>query len=152
MPPRLWRRVAMESNRYYNQYLNGRVDKMYEKQRGQGGEVARDDVLLRETKKHKKTRPEEIMYCIGLLVARMLCPHKRRFADHWGKTSVGAVPKGTFGRFVSKARFGRVMPNLHFTDNTDSRAETDRPWKVRSVVDALQQTFARGNGASCAGF
>jgi hypothetical protein len=36
------------------------------------------------------------------------------------------------------------MQNLHFTDNTDSRAETDRAWKVRSVVDDLQQTFARG--------
>jgi hypothetical protein len=46
MPPRLWRRVAMESNRYYNQHLNERVDKMYEKQRSQGGDVARDDVQL----------------------------------------------------------------------------------------------------------
>ncbi|OWY97220.1 hypothetical protein PHMEG_00032306 [Phytophthora megakarya] len=45
---------------------------------------------------------------------------------------------------MSKTRFGRVMQNLHFTDNTDARAETDRAWKVRSVVDTLQESFRNG--------
>ncbi|ETI46146.1 hypothetical protein F443_09444 [Phytophthora nicotianae P1569] len=137
LPPTLWLRVASESNRYYYQHLNARVDRIYAKRVEQDAEVSRDDALLQETKRHKKIRAEEIVHCIGLLLARMLCPYKRRFADHWAMTSVGAIPKGTFGNFMSKARFGRVMQNLHFTDNTDPRSETDRAWKVRSVVDTL---------------
>ncbi|OWZ13034.1 hypothetical protein PHMEG_00013714 [Phytophthora megakarya] len=57
---------------------------------------------------------------------------------------VGAIPKGTFGQFVSKAGFDRIMQNLHFTDNSDARSDTDRTWKVRSVVETLQNTCAHG--------
>ncbi|KAG3169343.1 hypothetical protein C6341_g11104 [Phytophthora cactorum] len=144
MSPRLWRRIALESNRYYHQHLNERVDRMYAAQLAKGGEMTRDDILLRETKSHKKNQAEAILHCIGLLIARMLCPHKRKFADHWAATAVGAVPKGTFGDFVPKTRFDRIMQNLHFTNNADPRAETDRMWKVRSVVETLQETFASG--------
>ncbi|GMF27743.1 unnamed protein product [Phytophthora fragariaefolia] len=86
--------------------------------------------LLQKTKRHAKIQPEDIVNCIGLLVARMLSPHKRRFADHWATTPTGALPKGTFGSFVQKSRFDQIMQNLHF--------------KVRSVVDTLQKTFASG--------
>ncbi|POM70938.1 Hypothetical protein PHPALM_12564 [Phytophthora palmivora] len=144
MPRRLWRRIATESNRYYHQNLNGRVDRMYAAQQERGENASREEILLRETKNHKKIQPEDILHCIGLLVARMLCPHKRKFSGHWGTTSVGAVPKGIFGQFVPKTRFNRIMQNLHFTNNADPRAETDRAWKIRSVVDTLQETFAKG--------
>ncbi|KAE9289416.1 hypothetical protein PR003_g25560 [Phytophthora rubi] len=138
MPPKLWIKIASESNRYYNQHLNERVDRMYQKKVAQDDEVTRDAVLLAETKRHKKIKAKEILHCIGLLVARMLCPHKHRFADHWANDSVGAVPKGTFGRYMSKARFGRVMQILHFTDNANPRAETDRAWKLRLQRYSLQ--------------
>ncbi|KAJ8555046.1 hypothetical protein ON010_g9437 [Phytophthora cinnamomi] len=140
----MWRRIAAESNKYYNQHVNDRVDRMFEKQVARDDTTTREAVMLAEAKKHKRIQPEEILHIIGLLIARTLCPHKRRFADHWQRSSVGAVPKGTFGRYMSKARFGRVMQNLHFTDNTDPKAATDRAWKVRSVVDQLQSTFAAG--------
>ncbi|KAG3196707.1 hypothetical protein PC128_g7404 [Phytophthora cactorum] len=97
------------------------ADLMYESKKSRGEEETRDNVLLRETKSHKKIQPDDILHCIGLLVARMLCPHKRRFTDHWATTA-----------------------NLHFTNNADVRAETDRAWKVRSVVDTLQETFLKG--------
>ncbi|OWY96729.1 hypothetical protein PHMEG_00032931, partial [Phytophthora megakarya] len=45
---------------------------------------------------------------------------------------------------MSKARFGRIMQNLHFSDNADPWAETDRARKVRPVVKKLQQTFREG--------
>ncbi|GMF52833.1 unnamed protein product [Phytophthora fragariaefolia] len=144
IPPRLWRRIATESNNYYNQNLNARVDKMYAAQQARGEEGSRADVLLRETKRHAKIQPEDIVHCIGLLVAKMLSPHKRRFADHWATTPTGALPKGTFGSFVRKSRFDQIMQNLHFTNNASAHAETDRAWTVRSVVDTLQKTFASG--------
>ncbi|OWZ04168.1 hypothetical protein PHMEG_00023974 [Phytophthora megakarya] len=91
-----------------------------------------------------KNEPHEILHCMGLLVARMLCPHRRRLSDHWATTAVEAIPKGTFGQFVSNERFDRIMQNQHFTDNTDARSDTDRVWKVRSVVGKLQNPFAHG--------
>jgi hypothetical protein len=45
---------------------------------------------------------------------------------------------------MSKARFGRISQNWHFSNNTDVRAGTDRAWKVRPVVEKLQQTFRAG--------
>lgn len=156
-PPRLWLRVALESNRYFNQHLNERVDKMYQNRCKQGDDVSREDILLREKQRHKKIKAEEVLHCSGLLVARMLCPHKRRLADHWVTTFVGAVRKGTFGRCMSKARFGRITQKLHFTENASPIAEMDRAWlvqqaygvsediAVRSVVETLRPTFGNGS-------
>jgi hypothetical protein len=45
---------------------------------------------------------------------------------------------------MSKARFGRILQNLLFSNNTDERAGTGRAWKVRPVVEKLQQTFGAG--------
>ncbi|ETL29119.1 hypothetical protein L916_17639 [Phytophthora nicotianae] len=119
-PRRLWRRIATESNRYH-QHLNER-----------------------ETKKHMKITPEDVVHCIGLLIARMLCPHKRRFAEHWATKPVGAVPKGTFGSYKGKSRFECIMQNLHFTVNTDARAETDRVWKIGSFCGTDQHADELG--------
>ncbi|KAI9986927.1 hypothetical protein PInf_025896 [Phytophthora infestans] len=82
-----------------------------------------------KTKTSTPTRNVEFM--------KMLCPHKRRFADHCAKTAVRVIPKGTFGQYMSKARFGRIIQSLHFTESAAFRAETDRAWKVRSVVATL---------------
>lgn len=76
MPRRLWLKIASESNRYYDQHLNERVDRMYEKKVAQDADVARDSVLLAETKQHKKIKAKDVLHCIGLLIARLLCPHK----------------------------------------------------------------------------
>ncbi|OWZ19566.1 hypothetical protein PHMEG_0006165 [Phytophthora megakarya] len=129
--------IESESKKYYNQHLNERVDRWHTKKVSQDPKTTRETVLLQESKRHKKIKAEESWHNIGLLVARKVCPHKRRFADQWAKTTVDAVPKGTFGRFMSKTRLKCKMQNLHFTDNTDARVEPGRAWKVRSVVDKL---------------
>ncbi|KAE9108764.1 hypothetical protein PF010_g11780 [Phytophthora fragariae] len=117
---------------------------MHRKQREQGKDVTRDEVLEKEIKQHKPIKGHVIVRCIGLLTARILCPHSRRLSDHWATTTVGAVPAGTFGRYIPKARFGRIMQNLHFSDNSDAKADTDRAWKVRPVVEIMQRTFLAG--------
>ncbi|ETI31931.1 hypothetical protein F442_18652 [Phytophthora nicotianae P10297] len=40
-PPRPWRRIVTESNRYYNQQLNGRVDRMVAAQQARVKELTR---------------------------------------------------------------------------------------------------------------
>ncbi|POM66193.1 Hypothetical protein PHPALM_17990 [Phytophthora palmivora] len=110
----------LESNRYYHQHLNDRVQGMYQKQRDAGKDMTREQIMDAETRKHKEIK------------------------DHWVTSTTGAVPVGTFGRYMSKARFGRIMQNLHFSDNANPRAENDRAWKVRPVDQKLQQTFCAG--------
>ncbi|OWY90783.1 hypothetical protein PHMEG_00040936, partial [Phytophthora megakarya] len=93
---------------------------------------------------HSRIRAHKILQCIGLLLARMMCPHIRRLSDHWATTSVGAILAGTFGRFMKRERFERIIRNLHFSDNDAARAQTDKAWKVRPIVDTLQRTFLSG--------
>jgi hypothetical protein len=102
--------------------------------------VTRGEVLEKEIKQHKAIKGHEIVRCICLLIARVLCPYSRRLSDHWATD----VPAGTFGRYMPKARFGRIMQNLHFSDNSDAKADTDRAWKVRPVVETMQRTFLAG--------
>ncbi|KAG3073594.1 hypothetical protein PI125_g22209 [Phytophthora idaei] len=144
MPISLLSKIAKESNRYYDQHLNERIDRMYRKQRNKGKDVTREEVMDEEAKQHKPIKGHEIVRVIGLLTARMLCPHSRRLADHWATTPISAVPAGTFGRYMSKGRFGRIMQNLHFSNNADANAETDRAWKVIPVVETMQKTFIAG--------
>ncbi|OWY90991.1 hypothetical protein PHMEG_00040613, partial [Phytophthora megakarya] len=99
--------------------------------------------MNKESKK-PDIKPHEVLHVLGLLLARMLNPHRRRFRDHWSRHGVGAVARGTFNEWMSRNRFEHVMANLHFTNNADVRASTDRAWKLRSVVDILQKTFPRG--------
>ncbi|POM58186.1 Hypothetical protein PHPALM_37205 [Phytophthora palmivora] len=120
--------IAEESNRYFVQNLTARVDKMFEKQHTPGRR-SKEWFLQREAKKAAIV-PHELLHVIGLLIARMLNPHHRHFRDHWGQ-----MPRG---------RFRHIMANLHFTNNAKEKATTDRAWKVRSIVDTLQQTFPLG--------
>lgn len=126
-----------------------RIESRGSKQNKKKTKVARED---RETKAQIRARLRaeesfetiEFLRLVGLLIARMLCPHKQKITRHWTPVGDGAVPAGTFGRYLRLNRFHQLMKSLHFTNNEDPRAKTDRAWKVRSVVDCLQATFKRG--------
>ncbi|POM60735.1 hypothetical protein PHPALM_30376 [Phytophthora palmivora] len=57
---------------------------------------------------------------------------------------VGAVPRGTFNDYMPRHRFEHIMASLHFTNNADVQAASYRAWKVRYVMNTLQETFPRG--------
>ncbi|ETN09747.1 hypothetical protein PPTG_22826 [Phytophthora nicotianae INRA-310] len=142
MPRELWKKIAEESTVYHEQNLVARVDKMYAKQKVPGKKT-KEDFMEREAK-HADIKAHEIVVLLGLLIARMTNPQRRHFYDHWSTTSIGAVAAGTFGKFMRRNRFTYILSNLHFTNNGDARAGTDRAWKVRSVVDTLQTSFGNG--------
>lgn len=142
MPKSLWRQVAKETNRYFVQNLTSRVERMFSSQKTPA-KKSKEWFLHREAKK-RDVKPHEILQALGLLMARMLNPHRRRLRDHWGTNAVGAIPRGTFNDFLPRNRFEHIMGNLHFTNNADTRAATDRAWKVRSIVETLQETFPLG--------
>ncbi|KAG4237012.1 hypothetical protein PC116_g14910 [Phytophthora cactorum] len=142
MPRGLWIEVARQSTLYHEQHLVERVDRMYEKQRVEGAKTKTQ--IMEQEAKHEDIEPHELLNVMGLLVARMINPQRRHFYDHWATTAVGAIPAGTFGRYVKRNPFMYILSKLQFTDNADPRAGTDRAWKVRSVVNALQATLLAG--------
>ncbi|ETK73476.1 hypothetical protein L915_19599 [Phytophthora nicotianae] len=142
MPRTLWETIAQQSTLYHEQHLVERVERMFEKQRV-AGRKTREEFMEQEAR-HGDIKPHEIVVLLGLLIARMINPQRRHFYDHWSTTSVGAIPAGTFGKFMKRNRFTYILSNLHFTDNADERAGQDRAWKIRSVVDTLQLTFKAG--------
>ncbi|RAW38422.1 hypothetical protein PC110_g5350 [Phytophthora cactorum] len=89
-----------------------------------------EQIVENEKRVHTEIRAHEILQCIVLLLARMLCPHTHRLSDRWSTNSVGSVPAGTFGRFMTLDRFELIMRNLHFSDNTTPAAHTDKAWKL----------------------
>ncbi|OWZ11268.1 LOW QUALITY PROTEIN: hypothetical protein PHMEG_00015733 [Phytophthora megakarya] len=121
--------------------LTARVDRMFEKQKTPG-KTTQEQFMNKESKK-PDIKPHEVLHVLGLLLARMLNTHRRRFGDHWSRHGVGAVARGTFNEWMSCNLFEHVLA-LHFTINADVPASTDRAWKLRSVVDIFQKTFPRG--------
>ncbi|ETL45589.1 hypothetical protein L916_04350, partial [Phytophthora nicotianae] len=71
-------------------------------------------------------------------------PNKERLAHHWRTTDEGAIPRGRFGLYMTRDRFMHISRNLHFSNNADHRAVSDRAWKLRPVIDALQERFKSG--------
>ncbi|GMF19799.1 unnamed protein product [Phytophthora fragariaefolia] len=65
-------------------------------------------------------------------------------ANHWKTLEGGAIPRGCFGKFMTRDRFMHISRNLHCRSNHDPRAAKDRAWKLRPVIDALQNRFAAG--------
>lgn len=69
---------------------------------------------------------------------------KTGMEHHWSSVQSGAIPARTWSRFISRQRFREITRYLHFSDNQHQNAKTDRAWKIRPVVEALQQTFLKG--------
>ncbi|ETN15919.1 hypothetical protein PPTG_06182 [Phytophthora nicotianae INRA-310] len=68
---------------------------------------------------------------------------KRSFAPHWSMTEDGAVPAGNFGWLMGRIRCQEILRDLHFVDNEADRTR-DKLWKLRPVIDKLQQRFLAG--------
>uniref|UniRef100_H3H786 PiggyBac transposable element-derived protein domain-containing protein n=1 Tax=Phytophthora ramorum TaxID=164328 RepID=H3H786_PHYRM len=141
MPKSLWVMIADETNRYSLQQLDQRAKGIQTKQHRRRRESLKQ--IRRRLKLKHEYKPHEILNVIGLLVARMLCPQKRRFSDHWSMVEDGAIPAGNFGRFMGRNRCQDILRDLHFVDNEAPRTR-DKLWKLRPIIDKLQQRFLEG--------
>ncbi|POM81521.1 Hsp70-like protein [Phytophthora palmivora] len=56
----------------------------------------------------------------------------------------GAVPRGTFGKFMPRHRFEEIIRYLHFSDNDAAGARNIETWKIQTVADAINSSFATG--------
>ncbi|POM64840.1 Hypothetical protein PHPALM_19588 [Phytophthora palmivora] len=141
--------IATCSNGYHLEMLSRRIDDAYQRCRKK---QRRNPDLPRKTRRDvqhemetmKPTMPHELCRFKGLLVARRIAPKREKLANHWKTTDVGVILRGSFDSIVSRDRFMEISRNLHFNSNGDPRAQTDRAWKIRKVVEVLQRTFFRG--------
>ena len=147
LPKRLWQHIAKETNRYERQTREERIRKARMRlQQKLSRAVAADKFadVQRKICMFEDVLPHEILVMLGLLIARSLCPMKMAIEQHWATTQQGAIPAGTWSRFMARQRFRDIFRFLHFSDNKDAMAKKDRAWKIRPVVETLQRTFMRG--------
>ncbi|POM64340.1 Hypothetical protein PHPALM_20145 [Phytophthora palmivora] len=137
----MWVSINVETNRYCQQ----RTDRRAREILAQQGPLRRETLtqIRRRLMAKSGYQTHEILHVVGLLIARMLCPQKRSFAAHWAMTEDGAVPSGNFGRFMGRNRCQEILRDLNFVDNEAERTR-DKLWKLRPVVDKVQQRFLAG--------
>ncbi|KAL3674422.1 hypothetical protein V7S43_019044 [Phytophthora oleae] len=131
MPKSLWVSINEETNRCCLQHIERRAQATLAQQ----GDRRRESLtqIRRRLMAKAGYKAHEILRVVSLLIARMLCPQRRRSTAHWTMTEAGAVPAGTFGRFMARNRCQDILRDLHFVDNTADRTR-----------DKLQQRFLAG--------
>lgn len=103
-------KIADESNRYASQTVITRARKIRDQQlrwKHRGSRVEEVETLIQIRQRLRRMDPfeaHEYAIVFGLLIARMLCPQKRRLSSHWSTTSTGAIPGGTFGAWMPRNR------------------------------------------------
>ena len=146
LPKKLWRDLAIETNRYESQTRNDRYEKAKIRTNKLPARLA-ETYLARERKRiagFDKVKPVEILHVLGLLIARSLNPTRLGIEKHWTSVSRGAIPAGSWSTYMPRQRFREILRFLHFSDNEDPRAKQDRAWKIRPVIETLQERFATG--------
>ncbi|POM63922.1 Hypothetical protein PHPALM_20618, partial [Phytophthora palmivora] len=102
------------------------------------------EVLIEKLTKTRSIKAHEILYIVGLLIARSLCGHTDGLDKHWRTEGDGAIPRGTFSRYMTRDRFTTILRYLHFQSSSVEVPTTDRAWKVRPVLQTLERAFRRG--------
>lgn len=149
LPKEMWISIAKESNRYQRQFRSQAIESIMIRQRRM--KERRPDYKMKTLQQVKKEldafkpiQPHELVHFIGLLCARTLCPHREKLAKHWAVDAQGAVPKGTFGRFMSRKRFEEIVRFMHFSNNNDAAAKQYKTWKIKPIADTINKTFKLG--------
>ncbi|POM80223.1 Hypothetical protein PHPALM_1970 [Phytophthora palmivora] len=149
MTPRLWENMATASEDYFAEKMDARVTDQYNKKvqrerKKPGFQRQTREAIQAKMEQSPPTTGRDVCVFIGLLIARAIAPNKEKLQHHWETTDEGTIPRGCFGRFMTRDRFAHIAQNLHFSSNRDPRAVVDRAWKLRPVIDALQKTFLAG--------
>ncbi|OWZ05992.1 LOW QUALITY PROTEIN: hypothetical protein PHMEG_00021815 [Phytophthora megakarya] len=143
LPKALWIRIADETNRYREQNIGAlhagpnRTKLLARQAKDPRVSVPNLEDMEQDLNKFKRIQPYEIVHVIALLFARAIAPIRDGLAKHWATEEDGAIPRGTFSRFMKRGRFEAIMQFLHFNDNSESGAHLDKAWKERP-------TFRRG--------
>ncbi|KAG2778109.1 hypothetical protein JG687_00010078 [Phytophthora cactorum] len=110
LPKVMWANIAEESNRYRESVIASvATQQQHRQQRWQATHPNSHVQSLADIKavlrKAKPFQPHEVVHDIGLLIARVLCPQRRSLGGHWSSSECSAIPRGTFGKYMSRKRF-----------------------------------------------
>jgi hypothetical protein len=149
LPKELWIRIAEETNRYREQNVGTMAASRRAAMLAQQAQDPRISVPTLEDiteglNKFNCIQPHEQVHVVALLFARTIAPVRDGLAKHWATDEDGAIPRGTFSRFMKRHRFEAILKFLHFNDNAQGGAQSDKAWKVRPLLQAVQKTFRRG--------
>ena len=153
MSKKFWRDVQVETNRYELQTREDRKRQLLlspstrtsiRSSPSSSPAIERTSISIARINAFEPIRASEIIHYVALLITRAVCPMNGRMVDHWKTKPRGAVPAGTWSRYMSKKRFMEVNKFLHFNDNKNPQGNQDRAWKIRRVVDELQRSFKAG--------
>lgn len=149
LPKALWVRITDETNAYRLHCIPSIAEKTRLRQLAAHDKDPQKQVQSLEEIKAKLQRVKpvqvhEIIHVVGLLVARTLCGHTDGLSKHWSTRDDGAVPRGTFGRYMKRDRFKMITRFLHFASGTTVPASGDKAWKVRPILQTIETTFRRG--------
>ncbi|KAE9157505.1 hypothetical protein PF005_g32804, partial [Phytophthora fragariae] len=109
LPKQLWFRMADETETYHMECISTDAEKRRAKQldaqvKHLNKTVLPLEVLEAQLKKTKPIQAHEILQVVGLLIARSLCSHMDGLEKHWQTDEDGAIPRGTFNRFITRDR------------------------------------------------
>ncbi|GMG17619.1 unnamed protein product [Phytophthora fragariaefolia] len=149
IPKKLWYHIAKESEAYRIECIPSVAAAQHAKQleahaKDPTKNVQSLEVLIEKLTKTRSIKAHEILHVVGLLIARSLCRHTDGLDQHWRTEEDGAIPRGTFGRYMTRDRFTTILRYLHFQSSSAEVPTTDRAWKVRPILQTLQRTFRRG--------
>ncbi|KAE9307816.1 hypothetical protein PR003_g20903 [Phytophthora rubi] len=142
LPKEHWIRIADETNQYRAQNISA----VAAARQAQDPRVSVPNLeeIDQGLSKLKRIKPHEIVHVIVLLIARTIGPIRDGLAKHWATEEDGAIPRGTFSRFMKRSRFEAILQFLHFNNNAEGEAHLDEAWKIRPVLQTVDKTFRRG--------
>ncbi|KAJ8524578.1 hypothetical protein ON010_g16539 [Phytophthora cinnamomi] len=148
-PERLWVNIADASNEYQRWQRNFSPEQLAQwnrrmRARNNAFKPKSPAQRRREMAKFKEIQPYELVNFTGLLCGRALCPHRGKLSRHWAADAHGAVPKGTFVKYIARHRFEEIVRYLHFSSNDDPDARQVKTWKIKPVDDAINDSSSRG--------
>ncbi|OWZ19009.1 Heat shock protein70 [Phytophthora megakarya] len=146
LPKPMWLAIATESNRYQLQYCTQAADEImtrqrYIKKRRPEYKMKTLQQVAKEQQIFKSSKSQGLVTFIGALCARTLCPFREKMAKHWAMDAQGAVPKESFGRYMSRKRFEEIVWFLRFSDNYGPDAHKYKTWKIKPIADTINTTF-----------
>lgn len=78
---------------------------------------------------------------IGLMIAHSIQPWTTGISNNWRTTASSPFQVGQWGAYLSRDRFKVISRFLHFCDNEAPHDKNDRHYKIRLIIERLNETF-----------
>ncbi|KAJ8550505.1 hypothetical protein ON010_g10564 [Phytophthora cinnamomi] len=149
LPKELRIRIANETNLYRQQSICAVAASRRQKllaRRAKDPRVGVPNLEEIETdlRKFKRIQPHEILHVVALLFEMAVAPIRAGLAKDWSTEEEGAIPRGTFSRFMKRARFEAIMKFQHFNNNEKVARRQTKHGKFGQYYKWSRRLFAEG--------